>query len=273
MPESPIDWPLSYCTLDRSPLFGQPETLEAQVAAAAAAGFEFVSPDMFALRAYVENGHSLDRLADQCVSCGIQPYDIAGTNISADRDAALREATELLGYAAALSAPWLQARITAPLDDDQTLDTYREVAALAASQGVGLGLEFSPFTPINSLGSARAVLDEVRNAAPVQGIVVDSWHLAYTDGFDVLRDLPGADLAFVQLDDAEAGAGQRTSDTMNRRAMPGEGVLGLVDFVDALRATGFLGVVTVEVLSETLRELDLEAYVKRTYDSSVTALR
>ena len=69
MPESPIDWPLSYCTLDRSPLFGQPETLEAQVRSAAAAGFEFVSPDMFALRAYVEGGQALERLAD-VVGCG-----------------------------------------------------------------------------------------------------------------------------------------------------------------------------------------------------------
>jgi sugar phosphate isomerase/epimerase len=271
--DATIGWPLSYCTLDRSPLFGLPETLEAQVAAAAAAGFPYYSPDMFALRAYVEAGHALERLAEHSAACGIQACDIAGTNVSGDRDASRREAEELLSYADALGARWLQARITAPLDDDRTLDTYREVAAIAASHDVGVGLEFSPFTPINGLGVARAVLEDVRSAAPVQGIVVDSWHLAYTDGFDALRQLPGADLAFVQLDDAEAGAGQRTADTMHRRALPGEGVLGLTAFVDALRATGFRGVVTVEVLSERLRALDLGDYVRRTYDSTVTVLR
>jgi sugar phosphate isomerase/epimerase len=269
-----LDWPISYCTLDRSPLFDQPETLVEQVQLAAEAGFGHIGPDMFALRAYVEAGHSLDRLADECRASGIQPFDIAGTNISADRDAALREASELLGYATMLSAPWLQARITAPLDDDATLDTYREVAALAGSRGVGLGLEYSPFTPINGLALARQVLDEVRSpSVPRQGIVVDAWHLAYTDGLEPMRDLPAADLAFVQLDDAEAGAGQASRDTMHHRAMPGEGVLDLESFVAVLRAIGFDGMITVEVLNAELRKLPLDEYVRRTYDTTVDVLR
>jgi sugar phosphate isomerase/epimerase len=271
MPDT--DWPLSYCTLDRSPLFEQPETLEEQATAAAAAGFTHLSPDMFALRAYVQAGKPLARLADHCANCGILPCDIAGTNVSADRDASRREAEELVGYATALAAPWLQVRITAPLDDESTLDTYREVAALAAANDVGLGLEFSPFTPVDGLERAMAVLDEVRGAAPRQGIVVDSWHLAYTDGFDALRRLPGADLAFVQLDDAERGAGIRTRDTMHRRAMPGEGVLDMPTFVAALRSTGFDGVVTVELLSAELRPMPLDDYVRRLYRSTVNVLR
>jgi sugar phosphate isomerase/epimerase len=270
MPQT--DWPLSYCTLDRSPLFELPETLEEQATAAAAAGFTHLSPDMFALRAYVGAGKALGRLADHCASCGIQVCDIAGTNVSADHDASMREAEELVGYATALGAPWLQVRITAPLGGD-ALRTYRDVAALAAANDVGLGLEFSPFTPVDGLERAMQVLDEVRDAAPRQGIVVDSWHLAYTDGYDALRRLPGADLAFVQLDDAEPGAGVRTRDTMHRRAMPGEGVLDLGTFVDALRATGFDGVVTVELLSAQLRALPLDDYVGRLYEASVSALR
>jgi sugar phosphate isomerase/epimerase len=268
------DWPLSYCTLDRSPLFGMPETLHEQATAAAAAGFVYITIDMFALREYVAARHSISELADHLAAVGIQAYDIAGTNVSADPDASRQEATELAGYAQGLGAPWLQSRITAPLDDDRTLDTFRECAAIAASLGVGLGLEFSPFTPINGLGRAREVLDEVRSAgSPRQGIVVDSWHLAYTDGFDPLLRLPAADLAFVQLDDAAPGAGTASSDTMHRRAMPGEGVLGLDAFMDALRTIGFSGVLTVEVLSSELRALPLDDYVARTYASTTALIR
>jgi sugar phosphate isomerase/epimerase len=258
-------WPLSYCTLDRSPLFGQPETLRDQATAAAAAGFAYLTPDMFALRAHMDAGHSLAALAEHLAAVGIRAHDIAGTNISADADASRREATELAGYARDLGAPWVQSRITAPLDDT-TFAVYRECAQIAASVGVGLGLEFSPFTPVDSLGRAREVLDEVRSAdAPRQGVVVDSWHLAYTDGVAALHMLPAADLAFVQLDDAEAGAGHRTADTMHRRAMPGEGVLELDRFVAALRSIGFDGVITVEVLSSRLRALPLDSYIARTY--------
>jgi sugar phosphate isomerase/epimerase len=60
---------------------------------------------------------------------------------------------------------------------------------------------------------------------------------------------------------------------MHRRAMPGEGVLDLGTFVDALRATGFDGVVTVELLSAQLRALPLDDYVGRLYEASVSALR
>jgi sugar phosphate isomerase/epimerase len=265
-------WPLSYCTLDRSPLFGQPETLREQATIAAAVGFTHLTPDMFALRAYLEAGHRLDALAAHLDAAGLTACDIAGANVSADRDASLREAAELAGYGRDLGATWVQARITAPLDDPDTLDTYRRCAAVVADAGCGFALEFSPFTPIDGLGRARAVLDQVRDAAPLQGICVDTWHLAYTDGVDALRELPAADLAFVQLDDAAPGAGRQTSDTMHRRALPGEGVLGLERYVDALRSIGFDGVITVEVLSAELRELPLADYIARTHDASVAVL-
>jgi sugar phosphate isomerase/epimerase len=267
-----VRWPLSYCTLDRSPLFGQPETLREQATAAAAAGFTHYTPDMFALRAYLDAGHRLGELAAHLQSLGLTACDIAGSNVSADREASLAEAKELAGYGRELGASWVQARITAPLDDPATLDTYRRCAEVVAADGCGFALEFSPFTPINSLGRAREVLAEVRDASPRQGIVVDTWHLAYLDGVDALRALPAEDLAFVQLDDAEPNAGVKTSDTMHRRALPGEGVLGLSNYVAALRDIGFDGVITVEVLSASLRELDLDEYVRRTYESSVALL-
>jgi sugar phosphate isomerase/epimerase len=265
-------WPLAYCTLDRSPLFGQPETLVEQITAAGVAGFTRASVDMFALRAFVEAGKDLAALAGTCADAGVAAFDIAGVNISADREASLGETLEMARYANALGAAWLQARITAPLEDDAALETYRECAALAASHGVGFGLEFSPFTPINSLGYARVVLDEVRDAAPRQGIIVDTWHLTYGDGVAALLALPAADLAFVQFEDAAAGSGRAMRDTLNHRALPGEGTFDLGAFVDALVTIGFTGVLSVEVLSDDLRTLPLDEYVRRCHDATVAVV-
>jgi sugar phosphate isomerase/epimerase len=268
-----VRWPLSYCTLDRSPLFGLPETLHEQIDHAARAGFAYVTPDMFALRLYVQEHGSLEPLAKLLDERGLGVCDIAGANVSADREASLTEARELADFGATLSAQWVQSRITAPLDDPATLDIYRECAAVTAERGLGFGLEFSPFTPINSLGQAREVLEQVRSAAPRQGIVVDSWHLSFADGVDALLDTPGTDVAFVQLSDVVAGTGATTKATMHERALPGEGVLPLDRFVAALDQIGFDGVVTIEVLSAELRELDVATYVDRIYETTVRTLQ
>lgn len=265
-------WPISYCTLDRSPLFGMPETLHEQIDHAARAGFTHITPDMFALRMYVDEHGSLEPLAAHLADRGLAVCDIAGANVSADREASLAEARQLADFGATLSAQWVQSRITAPLDDAATLDIYRECAALTAERGLGFGLEFSPFTPINSLGQAREVLDEVRSAAPGQGIVVDSWHLSFADGVDALLETPSHDVAFVQLSDVIEGTGATTKATMHQRALPGEGMLPLDRFVAALETIGFDGVITVEVLSAELRELDIATYVDRTFATTARAL-
>lgn len=267
-----MTWPLSYCTLDRSPLFGLDEALHEQVAAAARVGFAYITPDMFSLRAYVEAHGSVEPLASLLAELGLRVCDIAGCNVSGDRDASIAEATELAGYARALGAQWVQSRITAPVDDPQVLDTYRRCAEITADAGAAFALEFSPFTPIDGLGAARAVFDEVRGAAPGQGIVVDTWHLAHTDGVDALLATPASDIAFVQISDTEPGAGCSTSATMHRRALPGEGDADIAAQVDALRSIGFDGVVSVEVLSSSLRTLDLDDYVQRVHDATCAVL-
>jgi sugar phosphate isomerase/epimerase len=265
-------WPISYCTLDRSPLFGLPETLHEQIDHAARAGFTLITPDMFALRMYVDEHGSLEPLAAHLADRGVAVCDIAGANVSADREASVAEARQLADFGATLSAQWVQSRITAPLDDAITLDVYRECAALTAERGVGFGLEFSPFTPINSLRQAREVLDAVRDVAPRQGIVVDTWHLSFADGIDALLDTPGSDVAFVQLSDVVDPTEPTIKATMHQRALPGEGVLDLAGYVQALETIGFDGVVTIEVLSAELRELDVASYVDRTFATTTRLL-
>ena len=57
-------------------------------------------------------------------------------------------------------------------------------------------------------------------------------------------------------------------ETLMRRAMPGEGIFELERFGEVLRAKGYTGVVSCEILSAETRGMDLEAFAKRVYDTS-----
>ena len=63
-------------------------------------------------------------------------------------------------------------------------------------------------------------------------------------------------------------AGDDRAATMNRRAVPGEGELALVEFVDFVRARGFDGLVSLEVLSETDRARSVDEFARSCYDTT-----
>lgn len=264
-----MSWPLSYCTLDKSPFFGFPETLVEQAKAAANAGFPYLTPDIFSLRTFVAGGGSLDALGADLAAVGIDVFDISGITISEDADASLAEAGESARFAAGIGAQWVQTRV--PVVTDAVIDTYRRCAEAVATSGCGVALEFSPFTDVNSLDRARDLLHAVRDAAPVQGICVDSWHLDRGgDGWGALDRLPLDELAYVQLDDALPASSDLRADTLNRRALPGDGELDLAGFLAAFRAKGYTGVLSVEVLSAELRTLDIDDYARRCFASAKT---
>lgn len=58
------------------------------------------------------------------------------------------------------------------------------------------------------------------------------------------------------------------ADTMDRRAMPGEGELDLRRFAGTLVDRGWSGWISVEVLSSELRRLEVEGFAGRAYASS-----
>lgn len=57
-------------------------------------------------------------------------------------------------------------------------------------------------------------------------------------------------------------------ETMDRRAMPGEGELDLARFARTLTERGWAGLVSVEVLSASLRQLDIGTFARRAYETT-----
>ena len=60
----------------------------------------------------------------------------------------------------------------------------------------------------------------------------------------------------------------RMDEALNRRAMPGDGVLELDRFTSTLRQRGFDGVVSVQVLSAELRRLPLADFARLAHDAA-----
>ena len=58
------------------------------------------------------------------------------------------------------------------------------------------------------------------------------------------------------------------SETIQRRAMPGEGEFDLDGFSQRLRAKGFTGIVSIELLSETWRARSIGEFARRAYETS-----
>jgi len=257
-----VTWSLAYSTLDRSPFFDRPETLEAQLRAASGVGFEWVSPDVFSLRAYRDaHGGSVRELQRIARDGGLGFFDLNGVAISADPAGTRRAVDEYLALAEQLDAVWIQTRLAT--DTPATREVYAAEADRVAAAGFGFLYEYSPFGPITRLRDAAALVAEMAALAPRQALNIDTWHFFRGgDTLDDLRLLDPALLACVQFDDALPAGGDAYVDTMHRRALPGTGELPLREFVAVCGEVGLGGVLSLEVLSEGLRTLDLDLYVE-----------
>jgi len=85
-------------------------------------------------------------------------------------------------------------------------------------------------------------------------VLVDSWHVFRgADTLEQVAAMPADSIAYVQFDDALPLAGDLADEVMARRVWPGEGEFPLTEFRDAIRATGYAGPVSVEVLNAAWR--------------------
>lgn len=156
----------------------------------------------------------------------------------------------LVEIAAELGARWVLT--VSELDNrGQATDQLTELCEAAHPCGLGVALEFMPFTEVRTLGQALELLAAV--GRPNLGVLVDALHLHRSGGDrSQLATIPNGRLAYAQLCDAPNRApapGALAEEARHARLMPGDGELDLVGFVAALPA----GVpVSVEVQSDEL---------------------
>jgi sugar phosphate isomerase/epimerase len=261
---------LSLNTMNHSAFLGVDARLPEQVKAAAAAGYRLFGPDLFSVLQLEEQGTTVDQFAELIDGVGMRCFEMAALAIYEDRETTLQGARELARVAHTLKPEWVMANGFADLEAPGIAELVDECAALFAGTETGLGFEFLPFTPMASIGGALEYMHRAREAGARAGIIVDTWHVFRgPDGLDGLEQLTPDDIAYVQFDDALPRTTEDDmEETLHRRAMPGDGEFPLAEFCERVRARGYDGPVSVEILNSEWRARPLPEFVTATYDAT-----
>jgi len=261
---------LGYETIQFSP-FIDPSSdadLPGQIRAAGAAGFEWIGIDAPSVAQHRARGGRLDALVQLLRDVGLRCLEVQPLIVSADAAQTLANARETAELAQAFGAPWIQSGLTDP-PSAPVLENLARAADVARAAGARLALEYLPFTPLRSIRDTLATIDRagVRDAR----VVVDTWH--FFNGPETWADLealPLERLAYPQFDDApQLGSDDLMYETTQRRALPGEGCFDLTRFAGLLRARGWDGPVSVELLSAEMRGWPRELFARRVYAASL----
>jgi sugar phosphate isomerase/epimerase len=215
--------------------------VELSLRAAAGAGFTSVSLwSMWATR------YGLDATRGLLDDLGLAvPSLEAATSWSNGPAAAEADADLHLEVAAALGAGVLQAVELAPAFDSfsRAVDGFTALCERARAHDVAIAIEFVPWTAIPDLATAWRIVRE--SGASNGGICVDFLHWQRQPGgpdFDVLREIPGECISYVQACDAGPAAPNSfagyMSDAMRARPLPGDGIVDIDRLLDALAEIG-----------------------------------
>lgn len=226
------------------------------------------------LRRYVHEGFSLEQACaalDGLPVLGFNNVRDIERSSTAGRKQLFAETEEACRLATAIRCSAIQL-LTGPLDPSgayreplamsrrelhrQTAANLREIGAIGRRFGVGFYIEPLAWTPLHTLSQVLEVLGDA--AQDNIGLAIDFWHLwnVRTDP-DEIAKIDGAIIRSVDVCDslppagADAGADQRS-----RRVQIGAGAIPLKVWIDAVRATGYDGVWSIELLSPQHWELD-----------------
>jgi len=153
-------------------------------------------------------------------------------------------------------------------------ERYAELCAEAAERHAArMVYEFMPpDVNVQDLDTALAIVEaaDSLNAA----VAIDTWHMAKLGiSPDDLRRIPEGLLGWFELSDGQyANMPDPVDETINHRALPGEGEFPIREYVAAARDTGYDGPWGVEVLSAELRALPIEQIFDRAYETSAAQL-
>jgi len=193
-------------------------------------------------------------------------------------DAAFKEALKPLADDAAFCAGIgcdkmmvvLPASTTQPKEEQRKLvrDRFAAISEILQKTSIRLGLEFlgplyfrtgraggPPSTPfIWNLPETVALAKECGSNI---GAILDVWHWHHSGGTtsDIL-DAGKSRIVHVHLSDAKAAAPEDVRD--NQRFMPGEGVIDLVGFLQALQRIGYTDGLSPEPLGRVPQEMSAE---------------
>lgn len=136
---------------------------------------------------------------------------------------------------------------------DRAADDFRELGERAAKRGLRVGYEALAWG--KHVNDHRDAWEIVRRADhPNVGLIVDSFHtLSRMIDPETIRSIPGDKIFFVQLADAPLIDMDLLYWSRHFRNMPGEGELDVTGFMGAVAATGYRGMLSLEIFNDQFR--------------------
>jgi sugar phosphate isomerase/epimerase len=267
---------VEYCfeTINWSPYVGfEKPDLAGMIRIAASVGYRWITLDQKGVAYYAEHDGSLATLRAEMERHGMRMLAFQDLSINDDIAEVEALARSKVETAAALGARYLQAGITAPIDN-KVIEATQAAARICHDAGMELALEFLPFLPLASIGQTHDLL----GAAGLTGrnFVVDSWHFfngpdgrSGDAGWAALAGIPVDRIAFVQFNDhGPLESDDLLAETIEKRLMPGEGIFDLKRFVATLRASGFDGIIGTEMISRALRFQPIEQVARQLMETT-----
>jgi sugar phosphate isomerase/epimerase len=178
--------------------------------------------------------------------------------------AGLSKLKEQAEFMAAIGCPRMVTYImpSSPIPKEDLRQTYRkrfsEAAKIMADSNVHLGLEFlGPLHlrrqfPNEFIWRMNDMLTFAEECGPNVGLLLDAWHWHHAGATpeDIIRAGKNR-IVHVHFDDAPNVAPEQIRD--NERLLPGEGVINLTGFLQALQKIGYTDALSVEVFGRNLK--------------------
>jgi sugar phosphate isomerase/epimerase len=184
-------------------------------------------------------------------NAGMTCHEVKALVISDDAERTVASAAQLCDAAETMSALWVNTVFRAAPSGDAAA-VIKRCSGMFAEAGSAMAVEFSP---IGALPGLTDALEVAELAGAGAGVLIDTWHFCFGPStWEQLETLPGEKIAYIQFDDAPAlESDDLVTETMDRRAIPGEGIFDLDRFATAVRSNGFDGFVSLELLNRDLR--------------------
>ncbi len=134
-----------------------------------------------------------------------------------------------------------------------------------------MGREGAP-PPIPFIWTLPEAASLAKDSGPYIGVILDVWHWHHSGGTvpDILA--AGKDrIVHVHVSDAKAQPSEEVRD--NQRVMPGEGVIDLVGFFQALKKIGYADGVSPEPLGRVPQEMSPEDGAKLALDTTLAVMK
>jgi sugar phosphate isomerase/epimerase len=198
--------------------------------------------------------------------------------------ASLPKVEHASSFAAAIGCPRMMTYIMPSSDTpkDELRRVYKqrftESARLLAKDGVRLGLEFLGPLHLRKqfkyefIWRMNDMLEFAKECGPNIGLTLDSWHWHHAGA--TIEDIVAAGrerIVHVHFNDAPNLPPEQIRD--DERLLPGEGVINLTGFLEALQTIGYTDALSVEVFGRGLKDMTPEAAARLGLESALKVFR